>query len=317
MNSDQSMFSEAELRDLVRACDTIRPTPRAQHATTEFREFHGWTLNKLDVLALYLNLYRRVAGGGTFIDAFAGTGYGTTAINGTQRRHDGSTLIAAQSGAFANLHLIERDPDNITALGASVDSLTDTQSSKVTIHPGDCNTVLPRLLADGVLDADKPCFALFDQESTQLRWTTVEALAAWKTYEPPPRLTGRPKKCKAELWILFNTQHALVRMWPTNRLRYDLPLGADTLDHLFGSRDAWYDLWEQGRPSSFLRHRYVERLRDLGYQYVLPQPINDPSTGRTHYHMIHATDHPSAVSFMRWAKTESTTDHGRPQLPGI
>ena len=41
--------------------------------------------------------------------------------------------------------------------------------------------------------------------------------------------------------------------------------------------------------------------------YVLPQLFNDRSTGRPQYHMLHATDHPSAVSFMRWGKAAVRT----------
>lgn len=317
MTTPQPMFTEATLDALIREADTIRPVPRAKHATTEFREFHGWTLNKLDVLALYFTLYRRVAGGGAFIDAFAGTGHGTQLVNGVARRRDGSSLIAARAGAFAQLHLIEKDLGNAQLLESATTTLARAQAAKITIHNHDCNDAIPDLIASGALDPEKPCFVLLDQESTQLSWTTIETLAAFKHYEPPPSLRGRPKQCKAELWILFNTQHAIARMWPRDRRRHTLPPGAATLDRVFGGRDAWIDLWEQNQPSSFLRHRYGERLRDLGYQYVLHQPINDPRTGTTQYHMIHATDHPSAVSFMRWAKSETSAGTDGVALPGI
>src|SRR2546421_9773051 len=77
---------------LVRDARALR-IPRPKHALDEAREFGGWTLNKLDVLALYLRMYRRVAGNGTFIDGFAGTG--TVKIRGSGER-PGSASVALE-----------------------------------------------------------------------------------------------------------------------------------------------------------------------------------------------------------------------------
>ena len=90
---------------------------------------------------------------------------------------------------------------------------------------------------------------------------------------------------------------------------------ADALDHLMGGREAWWDLWESGQPSNALLRRYVERLKSLGYQYVLPQPVRDPVDGRVHYYMIHVTDHPSALGLMRWAKKQTGRIYAT-ELPG-
>ena len=83
-----------------------------------------------------------------------------------------------------------------------------------------------------------------------------------------------------------------------------------------GGRAAWWDLWKDHQPSSALVNRFAERLRGLGYQYALPQLIRDPITRRPQYQMFHATDHPSAVSFMRWAKS-STDGFENLHLPGF
>ena len=194
------------------------------------------------------------------------------------------------------MHLIEIDTNSLEALDDSVATLTPTQASKITIHPGDCNLVIPALAASGCIDTDKPCFALLDQDSTQLDWRTIETLAAMKTYEPPPTLSGRPKKCKTELWILFNSHQAVYRLWPSDRRDDRLPPGAGALDRMFGERSAWHDLWQDARPPSSLVLRYSDRLRDLDYQYVHPQLINDPTTGRPQHYMIHATGSVSGIS---------------------
>ena len=181
---------------------------------------------------------------------------------------DGSSIIAAKSGAFSGLHLVERDSINIQILTRTVEALPNRIASKICIHHRDCNTIIPELLVSDELDAARPCFAFLDQESTQLNWDTIETLASWKTYDPPPATTGRPKMCKVELWILFNSHQAIHRLWPHDRQKYPESFSPDTLDRVFGSREAWWDLWENRQPASALVFRFAMQLRKLGYQYV-------------------------------------------------
>lgn len=63
------LLNEGDLDAMVVDIDSTRAIRRARDPVTEFREFHGWTLDKLDVFDTYLKLYRRVAGGGAYIDA--------------------------------------------------------------------------------------------------------------------------------------------------------------------------------------------------------------------------------------------------------
>lgn len=310
------LLNEADLDAMVVDIDSIRAIGRARDPVTEFREFHGWTLDKLDVFETYLKLYRRVAGGGAFIDAFAGTGHGVSEIRGRAQRRDGSSIIAAKSGAFSSLHLVEQDSNNFKVLQRTIGSLPDQLANRIRTYSDDCNRVVPELLTGNDLDATRPCFAFLDQDSTQLNWNTIEALASWKIYEPPATMTGRPKMCKVELWILFNSHQAINRLWPHDRQKYPESFSPETLDNIFGCRERWWDLWENDEPASALVFRFAKQLKELGYQYVLPQLFNDRSTGRPQYHMIHATDHPSAISFMRWAK-RSTDGYENQQLPGL
>ena len=310
------LFSEAELKNLVHNVGPTRPIPEAQDHLVGLREFHGWTLNKLEVLENYLKVYRQVAGGGTFIDAFAGTGRGVSIQGSEQETCDGSSLIAAKSGAFSRLHLIEKDPEAVRVLTTEIQTLPLGQLQKAHIHHDDCNTIIPELLASDECDISKPCFALLDQDSTQLDWDTIEALATWKTYEPPLTLSGRPKMCKVELWILFNSYQAIYRLWPRDRAKYPNSFSPETLDRLFGGRNTWWDLWKDRAPSSALVARFAERLRELDYQYVRSQLIRDPDTDRPQYQMFHATDHPSALSLMRWAK-RTTDGYENQHLPGL
>lgn len=310
------LLDDATLDALAVESESRRPIPTASDLATEVREFHGWTLDKLEVFETYLKLYRRVAGGGAFIDAFAGTGKGVSSKNGQSVECDGSTLIAAKSGAFASLDLIEKDPTHIETLTAAVRTLPSRISDRIRIHRGDCNIVIPELLERELLDKTRPCFAFLDQESTQLDWHTIEILANWKTYEPPPPESRRPKTCKVELWILFNSHQVVYRLWLKDRTRYPKSFSPQTLDRILGGRDAWWDLWQGDRPADSLVDRFKDRLYGLGYQFVVPQLIIDPADGRPQYHMIHATDHPSAISLMRWAK-RSTDGIENVHLPGF
>lgn len=309
-------LGDAELDGIEEEVNTFKVVPRPRDTITELREYHGWTLNKLDVLKNYLVLYRRVAGGGTFVDAFAGTGRGTSIRNGEQHVRDGSSLIAAKSGAFSRLHLCEMSASNFGQLEDSVANLPERQFKRIELHNGDCNEIIPRLIETDQLDSERACFALLDQDSTQLAWETVETLANWKVYEPPPGDRGRPRKCKVEIWALFNTHQVVNRIWPSDREKHEMPLGVEALDRMFGHRSAWFDLWEAGASASALVDRYRERLYGLGYQYVIPQLIKDPASGRPQYFMYHATDHPSAISLMRWAK-RNADGYENVQLPGF
>ena len=309
-------LGDTELDGIEEEVNAFKVVPRPRDTITGLREYHGWTLNKLDVLENYFVLYRRVAGGGTYVDAFAGTGRGTSVRNGERRVRDGSSLIAAKSGAFSRLHLCERNAGSFGQLESSIATLTERQIERVELHHGDCNQIIPHLVESGRLDAERACFALLDQDSTQLKWETVELLANWKDYEPPPGDRGRPKKCKVELWVLLNTHQVVNRIWPSDREKHLMPLGVGALDRLFGGRSVWFDLWEAGASANALADRYRERLYGLGYQYVIPQLIKDPASGRPQYFMYHATDHPSAISLMRWAK-RNADGYENVQLPGF
>ena len=60
------------------------------------------------------------------------------------------------------------------------------------VVPGDCNTTIA-LALDELADLNwAPTFAFLNQQSTEVRWTTIEALARYK----------RPDKWKTEIWIL-------------------------------------------------------------------------------------------------------------------
>lgn len=291
------------------------PLSQARDVGTQTREFHAWTMRKLEVLTAYFKMYRTIAGGGTYLDGFAGSGHAT--IDGQLTK--GSALRALESGAFKNLILIEKDPATHARLTGSIAELSEAERAKVHLYdpPADCNLAISQLLADEAIDRDKACFAFLDPDSTELAWTTVEKLARYKTYLPPVPGSRKPERCKIELWILVNTHHAMGRLMPADRIKHREPPHAHVLDYVMGGRDAWWDLWlrEWGGPD-LMAHRYAERLQTvLGYRSTHHQLVHDPDTGRAQYYMVHASDHPNAHSIMRSAKKEKLDDP--PQFRGM
>jgi len=301
MVSEETLFSVDEFERAYRRLTVGR------HARSmdEAREFYGWTQHKLDILGIYLRLYRRVAGNGSYIDGFAGTG--EISVDGIVR--EGSVGVALKSGAFKRMRLYEK-PAKARSLQEWVSShAKPTQLAGIAVIGGDFNKKVRADLDAEVVPKDKPCFAFLDPDSTQLDWTTVETLARYKAECSPP------ETCKIELWILLNTYQALMRLMPIN----GKVVHEKTLNRWLGGEAGWRDLYEQGQGAPFFARRYAKRLEsEFGYGAANVMTIRDPKNGRPQYHMIHASDHHAAHSFMRWSAT-----HAHPEdsialpLPGL
>ena len=301
------------IEEVPRVAAALQKEPgRIRDPLVAARQFGGYTVDKLTVFEWYLKPYRRVAGSGTYIDGFAGGG--EAEIDG--RLHPGSPRVAIDAKAFRHLHFFE-ESDAIRARLEHHLAYTypKTVQRRYRIHDGDFNDRILEFLAEGRIERTRPCFAFLDPDSTQLNWSTVEALARYKTYDPG----ASPLRCKVELWILFNLNQAIQRLWTKRTTKEELPRNAHVLDSVMGGRTAWRDLWDAGAGSRALVPRYAERLRDeLGYRFVMPQPIRDPATRRIAYWMVHASDHPAAVAFMHWAHQRSSAIvHHKTPLPGL
>lgn len=307
-NGDDRLFPV----EPVRQTRTQLHLRRSTDATIELREFGEWTLEKLKVLELYLKQYRRVAGNGTYIDGFAGQG--SVAVTGRITDAKGSVRIALEAGAFKELWLFEIQPALMADLKTNLNyHYPPKKLRRVRLFEGDFNARIADLLDREVIPRAKPCFAFLDPNSTQLDWATVERLARFKEPASPP------KTCKIELWVLFNSHQAFGRLVDRKgRPGYAASPEAATLDRVMGSREVWWPLFERGAHINAYARRYAERLReDLGYGFAVPQLIKDPATGRPQYFMIHASDHPAAFTFMRWAKKTSCCFDNTESFPGF
>lgn len=299
---DDQLFDPEAFKGLERAARRLKVSS-FRTSLDDARAFYGWTAHKLDILELYMKQYRRVAGNGTYIDGFAGTGQ--IRVGGTSRA--GSAAVAAKSQAFKTMLLYEKPRNAVRLRKWLAENLEPRAAARCTVRAGDCNVMITEDLDARLVPEDRPCFAFLDPNSTQLSWSTVERLATYKTNVRPPDV------CKVELWILLNTHHALMRLMPKRK-----PPLADVLDRWFGSREAWWDLYEGRAPLPFFAQRYADRLEALGYGAAVPRLISDPRTGRPAYYMIHASDHPAAHSFMAWSsKTAGDSATLKQRLPGL
>lgn len=276
------------------------PAPRS--ALDDALRFLGHTQDKLELLTYYLTIYRKIAGGGTYIDGFAGCGL--VEIDGQIR--PGSALLAAHSGAFGSFHLYEKSSQNMRSLQKCLlGTLTERQVARTGFKWGDVNELLVRDLRHERIDRSRPCFAFLDPYSTELDWQTVEQLASYKTQ------AGK-KFCKVELFILLNTQQALIRL--ANDHRTEAPGRMEALCRVYG-QEGVRNLRLGDESTSSLAHRYCLQLERLGYGAAAAYQVRDPRSHRLAYHMIHASDHPAAHSIMPWARRRLNADYNDVPLP--
>lgn len=163
------------------------------------------------------------------------------------------------------------------------------------VIPGDCNATIGSALQDLSGLNWAPTFAFLDQQSTEVHWTTIEALARHK----------RPSKPKTEIWILC-ANGLLPRGLRLRSEDIDEPM-AETMNRMFGT-DIWVEALTANReglltPGQF-RGELTNLLRyrlehDLGYEATLDFQVTNTG-GSEIFNMIFATDH--------WAGEKIMTD---------
>lgn len=297
-----SLFSFDASLDASLTRRTRKPSVRPD-AEAETRTFGGWTTSKLDLHRLYLRLYRQIAGGGTYVDGFAGTG--RVRIEGESGDRPGSVETALESGGFRRLLVYEFDPRNYERLTRNLGlRFGHRLLNRVWTRLGDFNRLVLDDLAKNNIDRSRPCFAFLDPDSTQLDWSTIEALADYKGGDPPDDF-------RIELLILFNTDQAFVRLVPRMQGKeYPDSAMAQTLDRVMGGRANWDSLNTPEFSGTRLMHRYRDNLRALGYPFVSAIPIIDPASRRRQYYMVHASEHPKARELMVYSETRLHRDNG-------
>jgi three-Cys-motif partner protein len=239
------------------------------------RQVGAWTQDKLKILEQYLPGYLGATTRALeriYIDAFAGPGLNR--LRGRGLTIDGSPLIAldarAQNGTkFDRLFFIERDP----TVAAELRSVLNTRdrSQRARVIAGDTNDELPKLITK--LPPQSPTFVFVDPDGIEPRWTTIEAIAPWRT----------------ELLINFPLGMSINRN-----------PGSDKVTAYFGT-DQWRVLWDSPGRTAALLQLYKQRLAELGYRYAIEDDrLVRTGGGQRLYYLVFVSEVPVAKRIMRW-----------------
>lgn len=202
-----------------------------------------WTREKLRILEAYLNAYTTALKNTHFklwyVDAFAGSG-AIDALEDDEERAflTGSPEIALSitDRPFDRLLLIEKDASNAESLRGRIRVLGEEGRTRV--EHDDANLSLPAFCES--MDAYDRAVVFLDPFGTQVRWSTVEALAD-------------SQKC--DVWILF----------PVSTVRRLLPIqgqvrskgNEDRLTDVFGD-ESWKGLQHEPAQAQMFPDLYPE-----------------------------------------------------------
>lgn len=256
-------------------------------AGKKFTNLHTplWTKNKALFIARYLRSFTYVTKHGTYIDAFAGPQH-----EGSRNKTWAAKLVMENEPAWLrNFYLFDEDSGQIKHLEALkkvyVAKNNDGVKRSVSVISGDCNKMLPDLLAQSPIKEKEASFCLLDQRSTECDWKTVTTVAAHK---------GGNGGHKIELFYFLPQGwiNRAIKSW-----RKDVQVRC-------------LNWWGKDGVMDFLRltsyergHSMAERFRtELGYKYAYPFPIQkEGKQGCVMFWMIHASDHERATTLMTQA----------------
>lgn len=259
----------------------LPPKPPADNEPPTKRLSHPlWTENKAKLIERYLLYFVFVTHHGTYIDGFAGP-----------QEPDKPEMWAAklvldtEPKWLRHFYLFDIDPKQVERLEAlkqeqpTRDSRGRRINRTIEIYEGDFNVRIHELLGSGVIGQAEATFCLLDQWSTQCHWSTVEALARYKS-----------EGNKVELFYF------LAVGWLSRTIK------ATTQDEerlrKWWRRDDWSQFLGVKKPKQAAI--FARRLKEeFSYKSVKYYPIFNKQEGSSiMYYMIHATDHPDAPGLM-------------------
>ena len=239
-----------------------------------------WTENKAKLIERYLYYFVLITKHGTYIDGFAGPQYGDK-INSWAAK----LVLESEPRRLRHFHLYDIREDQFNQLKTLRESQPPPdrerkeQKRNIEVTKGDFNVLVTDLLQSESIRQREATFCLLDQRTFECHWSTVRALAEYKT-------AGH----KIELFYFLPISwldRSLAALHNTQTLRK------------WWGRDDWQGL--RGMRSHERVRLFTRRFKEeLGYRSVKPWPIfkRQDGGGALMYHMIHATDHPEAPGLM-------------------
>jgi len=244
-----------------------------------------WTENKAKLIERYLYYFVLITKHGTYIDGFAGP-----------QERDKPEMWAAklvldnEPKWMRHFYLYELDRNKYKLLEKlkqeqpKFDSKGRKISRNINLFHGDFNKLIMDLLKSNVIRQKEATFCLLDQRTFECKWSTVRALAEYKTGD----------NNKIELFYF------LPNSWQDRALS-GLSINKELATEWWGGSDA-ETLKEMGQENR--RELMCERFKnELGYKYAYAWAIYEKAKakGSVMYYMIHATDHDEAPKLMQRA----------------
>ena len=277
--AEQSTPSNEESKQLL-----LIPMPALAPSEPELRKprYPVWTENKALLIQRYLYYFVMITKHGTYIDGFAGPQDPSNEATWAAR-----LVLESRPRWLRQLFLCELDETKVQLLNEldarqpPRDKEKNEPRRTVAVLPGDCNTVIPALLASGRLNPKDATFCLLDQRTFECEWTTVQSIAAHRT-----------EGYKVEQFYF------LANSWLERAIAATTTSDGEEVIRRWWGRDDWARLREM---DAWGRAQWLcSRFRDeLCYTSVKAWPIFEHRNGgKIMYFMIHATDHPEAPKLM-------------------
>ena len=246
-----------------------------------------WTENKALLISRYLYLFVQITKHGTYIDGFAGP-QNLNCPNSWAAK----LVLESEPQWLRNFYFYDVDPKKVADLQTLKNGQPKIQGRTIHVNPrGDFNVLVKELLDSGVIREREATFCLLDQRTFECKWSTLKALAQYKS-----------SSHKIELFYFFAVK------W------FDRAFSAvgnkKILEEWWGRTD--YDQL-RGLNNNDRAQLVGNRIKDeFRYASVKPWPIFERyGGGTTMYYMIHATDHPAAPMLMSRAYRQAVS----PQAP--
>ena len=242
-----------------------------------------WTENKALLISRYLYFFVQITKHGTYIDGFAGP-QNSDCPNSWAAK----LVLESEPRWLRHFYFYDVDPKKVCELRALKDSQLEAQGREIHVSPpGDFNDLVSKLLNSGVIREREATFCLLDQRTFECKWSTIRALAQYKS-------SGH----KIELFYFFAVKW-FDRAWSAVGNR-------EILEEWWGRTD--YNRL-RGLKNIARAQLLGNRIKDeLGYASVKPWPIfKRYGGGETMYYMIHATDHPAAPMLMSRAYRQAVS----------
>lgn len=257
------------------------------------RAWGFWTRGKLDILRNYLDAFTTASQSADerlYFDLFAGETENVDRITGEPIHGSARIALSTDNPPFTRLRFFEINrPAELEARLRA-----EFPDRDLGVYPGDCNETIHRALEELTHLNWAPAFAFIDPNGPDVRWTTLEALAAFKA----------KRRTKVELWMLF-PEPMFVRFLRTDGGDVE-PDHARRITGMYGSHQ-WRQVYQarlDGRLTpADARAEYVNLMRwrlqtVLGYTWTHTLEVHN-ERDLPIYHLIFATDHDAGDRIMR------------------